>query len=327
MSPQMQQSGIRTRRVGFTLIELLVVIAIIAVLIALLLPAVQQAREAARRSECKNKMKQLGLALHNYHDTVSRFPYSSGQNFPGAKHLWLEFILPYIDQGPLYNKIDFTVDVGTGNNYTNLNNMILTAQQCPSNPYSSGKVTKVGGAGFTNSGTGGLWSTNPLNYTVCGGPTTLNVPSSYPLPDCSPYGTPPTMCNLVPNASNADVAASNVTPGIFGPRNEFSSQMRDIIDGTSNTLMLCEVRGELLTYHGIWTANYPGTFTGLKINRTGITNSDTDWQNNGGMASYHVGGAHGLLADGSVRFLSNNIDFATFNYLGGKSEGAVIGDF
>lgn len=329
MTPRMQRSRIGTRPVGFTLIELLVVIAIIAVLIALLLPAVQQAREAARRSECKNKMKQFGLALHNYHDTVNRFPYSSTLNFSSLpKHVWLEFLLPYIDQAPLYNKIDFTIDVGTGTNYTNLNNLILTAQACPSNPYSSSKVTKNGGAGYTNSGTGGLWSTNALNYTVCGGPTTLSTVSTYILYDCSPYGTAPNFCNIPPAAANADGAASNLNPGMFGPRSEYSSQIRDVLDGTSNTLMLCEIRGELITYHGIWTANFPGTFTGLKINRTGITNTnDTDWQNNGGMASYHVGGAHALMGDGSVRFLSNNIDFPTFNYIGGKSEGQVVGEF
>ena len=106
------------RRVGFTLIELLVVIAIIAILIALLLPAVQQAREAARRTECKNKLKQLGLALHNYHDTANSFPaalYSSGRynnaayfanngikNIPG----W-QMILPDMDQAPLYSQFDF----------------------------------------------------------------------------------------------------------------------------------------------------------------------------------------------------------------------------
>src|ERR1700709_2477916 len=93
----------RNRRTGFTLIELLVVIAIIAVLIALLLPAVQQAREAARRSQCKNNLKQLGLAMHNYHDTYKVFPTASGGNgfSPHAR------ILPYVDQAPLYGTLNF----------------------------------------------------------------------------------------------------------------------------------------------------------------------------------------------------------------------------
>src|SRR5213080_4240479 len=116
------------RRTGFTLIELLVVIAIIAVLIALLLPAVQQAREAARRSQCKNNLKQLGIALHNYHDTHRTFPpekvmqqltnslleceapTNSWDRVPGN---WEILLLPYLDQGPAYNQINFNVPYTT----------------------------------------------------------------------------------------------------------------------------------------------------------------------------------------------------------------------
>src|SRR5512138_2911325 len=91
---------------GFTLIELLVVIAIIGVLVSLLLPAVQQAREAARRSQCKNNLKQVGLALHNYHDSFNQFPPASIA--PGhSANAWV-FILPYADQAPVYNKLVFT---------------------------------------------------------------------------------------------------------------------------------------------------------------------------------------------------------------------------
>src|SRR5689334_25410189 len=110
------------RRRAFTLIELLVVIAIIAVLIALLLPAVQQAREAARRTQCKNNLKQIGLALHNYHDTFRLFPpgYVDRNGNPnltpdndlGPGWGWAAFLLPYIDQSPLYSPINFNVGVG-----------------------------------------------------------------------------------------------------------------------------------------------------------------------------------------------------------------------
>ena len=113
-------SRLNRRPRGFTLIELLVVIAIIAVLIALLLPAVQQAREAARRTQCKNNAKQLGLALHNYHDTFLMFPMSYGQgNYgEGGKFIsWLTASLPYIDQAPLYNSLDFSQPInGTAAN-------------------------------------------------------------------------------------------------------------------------------------------------------------------------------------------------------------------
>ncbi len=118
---------------GFTLIELLVVIAIIAILIALLLPAVQQAREAARRTQCKNNLKQIGLALHNYHDMARTFP--AGSLFGDDEYGWGTFILPFLEQANLYNKIDFT---GQGPNITLLfqegvTDQVLPFYICPSN--------------------------------------------------------------------------------------------------------------------------------------------------------------------------------------------------
>lgn len=136
---------------AFTLIELLVVIAIIAVLIALLLPAVQQAREAARRTQCKNNLKQVGLALHNYHDTYQKFPAAMYfSNFPnggligyqqtngGTNHgpSWLVCLLPHIDQAPLYSQANFTQAIGAAVNAP-ITSANLTAFQCPSDPNSS----------------------------------------------------------------------------------------------------------------------------------------------------------------------------------------------
>src|SRR5580698_8598950 len=121
----MLQPSSRAKR-GFTLIELLVVIAIIAVLVALLLPAVQQAREAARRTQCKNNLKQIGLALYNYHDSFSLFPpgYVDRNGNPnltpdndlGPSWGWAAFLLPGMDQAPLYNQINFNLGVGLGTN-------------------------------------------------------------------------------------------------------------------------------------------------------------------------------------------------------------------
>jgi prepilin-type N-terminal cleavage/methylation domain-containing protein len=131
-------------RRGFTLIELLVVIAIIAILIALLLPAVQQAREAARRSQCKNNLKQIGLALHNYHDTYNQFPTGSvyttdapsqgdgaHSNFRNANYgsTWLTAILPMFDQAPLYNRYNFSVP---SQNNASVTSVEMPALKCPS---------------------------------------------------------------------------------------------------------------------------------------------------------------------------------------------------
>ena len=131
-------SRFNRRARGFTLIELLVVIAIIAILIALLLPAVQQAREAARRSQCKNNLKQLGLAMHTYHDVHLMFPLSEMSHFTpnsvaydGTGFGWSAFILPFIDQAPLYNQFNFNVPIPGTTNQPLVANVVPVAH-CPS---------------------------------------------------------------------------------------------------------------------------------------------------------------------------------------------------
>ncbi len=156
------KSFIKNRK-GFTLIELLVVIAIIAILIALLLPAVQQAREAARRSSCKNNMKQIGLALHNYHDTHRTFPPSYVDNYPAGAVFqnndlgWSTFLLPFLDQAPLYNNIsgsgamdvDWTTIAAMTTGATAYAKVVLPAFICPSDPM-EGVNTKIGSYGKSN---------------------------------------------------------------------------------------------------------------------------------------------------------------------------------
>jgi prepilin-type N-terminal cleavage/methylation domain-containing protein len=324
---------------GFTLIELLVVIAIIAVLIALLLPAVQQAREAARRTQCRNNLKQLGLALHNYHDTAQRFPYSASgfaqgtlAAIPLAKvHTWSEFILPYIEQGALYNQLNFNADcwdsVGTNSNYALLFSKHFPFQSCPSNPYTGGFVTFKGN-GFDP----GSWSTQQVMcYAPSAGPAwqfgNANTGNSWGgvAPDCtSAAGTP--WCSVP--TSGIYTNDPGQMPGVFSGTGVACSSMRDIVDGTSNVFMVLERRGELLTNSAMFTDNWQGVITGLKPNSPSINmSSDTAYTTNGGASSYHVGGVHALRCDGSVMFVSNNIDFATYNYLGNKADGNVIGSY
>jgi prepilin-type N-terminal cleavage/methylation domain-containing protein/prepilin-type processing-associated H-X9-DG protein len=188
---------------GFTLIELLVVIAIIAVLIALLLPAVQAAREAARRSQCVNNLKQLGIALHNYHDVIGTFPsghFGTGWNDWNA----LVMLLPYIEQGPVYNTVNFANTGNAANPTIGPNVTVFTitinAYQCPSD---TDRLT----------GTISLNGTNTLfghqNYSGNAG----NAPESF-------YD------------NNKHQAANGV---MFGVNAGKSVGVRDVIDGTSNT--------------------------------------------------------------------------------------------
>lgn len=327
------QSTLRLR--GFTLIELLVVIAIIAVLIALLLPAVQQAREAARRTQCKNNVKQLGLAFHNYHDNYGRFPFSSsgpqsggtaaGIAGVGTPHCFSEFILPYIDQAPLYNQLNFSVGNCAAPNYALLNNRAYPFQACPSNPFSSGRTTSTGGTFYGACGSGAAtWSTGIMCYAVSSGPARTNFWTGVAL-DCASAGSP-AYCG-VPGSSHL-TSVPGESPGVFADNGVVSTRIADITDGTTNTFLIGERRGELSLYKGIFSDTQQGVITGMKINSPRILpTSDGSYEENCGASSYHVGGAHFCMSDGSVRFVSNNIDFALYNYLGNKSDGQTISEF
>jgi len=322
-------------RSAFTLIELLVVIAIIAILVALLLPAVQQAREAARRSECKNKMKQLGLALHNYHDSTGCFPYSaSGYNqgtfaLVGTVHTWNEFLFPYLDQSVVYNQINFSYHIHN-NTSAALNRGVVeykffSFQQCPSNPYANNLLSIQGN--LTNQvvygqklcyapSIGGAWQMGSAN--------TGNTWSPALPPDCPPpAGSPCAIANSGIYTHNPSQA-----PGMFSGTGAVSVKIRDVTDGTSNTFLLLERRSELHKDLHMFNPNFQGVMTGMKPNSPSINlNSDTAYQYNTGASSHHSGGLHALLSDGGVRFISNNIDFMTYNNIGNKADGNVIGGY
>ena len=304
---------------GFTLIELLVVIAIIAVLIALLLPAVQQAREAARRTQCKNSLKQIGLAMHNYHDVYNQLPPGYVAKIPftissGEKSLWSwsAFILPYLDQAPLYNQ------VSPGNNW--LETALVT--------YPGTLQTKI--PVFRCASDVGP---NVNNYvdTMTAGSTTTNTYNANVI-DSNGATVSITTSNYVMVAGPAD----STTPAVRDP-SQFSNKplgvgfqnsyigFRDITDGTSNTLLVGErawaYKGRILgaaTAFG-FSASVDDAGTGANIktaglNALGITyngiNATLGIQHDRrGFSSAHVGGAHFLFCDGSVHFISENIDY------------------
>lgn len=331
----MQTLTHRSRKLrGFTLIELLVVIAIIAILIALLLPAVQQAREAARRSTCKNNMKQIGLAFHNYHDSYGCFAPAyilDTSNFNA--HSWGAMILPYLDQAPLYNQFNFNApffspNSSLGHTYDNTtpSRTQVPVFNCPSTP-GGPRIND-----FTLPGAAvGLpfdiqWSVASSDYRSVNGLLGAWTGTYYdPV-----VGTP-----------------MNGREGVLKQPNEVT-RIRDITDGSSNTLLICEWAGLNDLYrgnqkvaaggHGTGSAgggwadviNGESWLSGSLYDGTGAsgpclincTNEDTR-----NVYSFHEGGVHALLSDGAVRFVSENISTIIFAHVVAKADGKVVGEF
>lgn len=306
-------------RKAFTLVELLVVIAIIGVLVALLLPAVQSAREAARRMQCQNHLKQIGLALHNYHDTFSRFPPGQWNNFytndaPWIRGCWVQPTLPFLEQRSLYEVYDAARK--TNGDWAllcpNKDTRIKTLN-CPSDAASPKTMTRD-----TNS-VGGVATMQGLhtNYVVCSGSTA--------------YGT-----------------GGLLLDGMFFTKSFL--RLAEVADGTSNTLMASEIcvvpdtpaandlRGR---YCNSWEGN--SWFTTLNPPNTSVRDTQvyqgislkqapqTTIANNGTQAlyarSYHPGGVSASLGDGSVRFMSNNVSAIVYRALGTRNGGEATGEF
>ena len=294
----------RCRPGAFTLIELLVVIAIIAILIGLLVPAVQKVREAAARTQCQNNLKQLGVALHNYHDSNNAFP-PSQQTTP-TTHCWLALILPYIELNNVYQMINFTVDWDVAPNDSATQSAAVPAQYqpaiylCPSAP--SGRVGSNFRAVTDYSSTSEL--TRPNAFYV--GTYVSSIPPSDP-----------------------------TWIGILG--NNVKRRVTDIVDGSSNTILVAECAGRnqgwemgklqgSLGETGAW-AN-PGnviTISGFDP-VTGTTPGPVavNGCNSQNVYAFHTGGANALFGDGSVQFLSTSTSIDTLYSLVTRSSGEVV---
>ena len=340
-------AGVRLRR-AFTLIELLVVIAIIAILIALLLPAVQQAREAARRTQCRNNLKQMGLALFNYEATFNVFPIGYLDTVPGGQAnldggwSWTSMILPYIDQAPLYNTLTFSThpygSVSTAANRSAMQ-VIQPAMRCPSD------------IGPTNR--------NDNSGNAAGNGVANHALTNY-------------MGNL--GSFNGDACDDSAFPVFAPPRNNgllvcnSTRRIRDVTDGTSNVIAIGEVTyiengtepggdyGSDRNYlYGNITTNGGPNCNQISVNQNGGFNHmrSTRRKMNGPLLnsaqlhrsfhSRHTGGAHFTLADGSVRFVSENVDhsgtdigtnnanlfgpFGTYQRIAGINDGQPVGEF
>ena len=302
------------RRRGFTLIELLVVIAIIAVLIALLLPAVQQAREAARRSQCKNNLKQIGLAMHNYHELFQTFPpgyisvdpatgqMSALEGFSGAG--WAVMLLPQIDQAPLYNKFNLNVSITAPANAP-LIRLPIPSFLCPSDAAPAGVWTLNEDANPANA----LAELATANYVAAFGTVSLD--------DCeNPVGTAP-------------VTAQGQCVGNGSIYHNSRVRLRDFTDGTSSTVFVGERKTK--SADG-WWSTWSGMVAGGEEAGQRILGSMDHTPNHPAthfddFSSSHVGGTHFLMGDGHVRFMSENIDTGLYQALGTIRGGEVVGEF
>lgn len=302
------------RRRAFTLIELLVVIAIIAVLIALLLPAVQQAREAARRTQCKNNLKQIGLALHNYHDMAKCFPFAIGGT--GNKYSALSQLLPHLDQAPLYMQINFS------KLYTDPSNSAACMAQinmfrCPSDRMNP--MPSVGGATnyIPNKGSSLAWQDPAANGVI--------------------YWFSSTRMANITDGSSQTVAFSerNLTDGSNG----ISTPDADTYLSSANPVTQDEAVQICAAVDVTNLSNQFPQFMGgpwmdgkNAYQHVGPPNTRSCGFQPASKAamtasSRHVGGVHVLLCDGSVRFAGSNIDLGVWRALGTRQGGETIGEY
>lgn len=334
-----------SKRTGFTLIELLVVIAIIAILVSLLLPAVQQAREAARRTQCKNNMKQIGLALHNYLDVNRTFPpsfvsdISTGLDTAGGEWSVHARLLPYLEQANLYQTADLSLsyeDAANGGIATQK----VGAYLCPSEINDRQRTDDTGAAVHYpvsyafNGGTWRVWT----NGTQSGGDGAFYPNSKLSTRDFTD-GTTNTLCfgevkaftaynrdsDSLPTGSAAPATATEVSLIISGGgSNKANSGHTEWVDGRIHQT------GFTTTLPPNSTVVVPG---GERADEGDFTNCREDKSCSEPTfaavtsRSYHTGIVNVVLMDGSVRSLSENIDLGTYRNLGARADGNVLGEF
>lgn len=316
------------KRKGFTLVELLVVIAIIGILVALLLPAVQAAREAARRSQCNNNLKQIGLALHNYHDTYKGFPPGGQGTASAGKASFFVMLLPFMEQGNAYDKFDFfgTSDFDTRRGYSAEMKVIYSTLQVPGLNCPSSELISFG--------------PDTCNGTKIQRPNYVGI-----------AGAVKSLNDGVTNNVTAGTYGWNVRNGVLA--NYSTATFASITDGTSNVIVVSEQGRPLMDgtpegkdnrscmwCGGAWEGcyytkdsgsqfcqNLVNVAYGINNMATGLTYADTPYKSSNVLSSRHPGGVLALRGDGSVTFLTNSISFITLLRLSAKSDGKVVGDY
>ena len=341
---------------GFTLIELLVVIAIIAILIALLLPAVQQSREAARRTQCKNNMRQIGLAFHNYHDTHSRFPQPSMIGLTVSTGLvirsgssWCTMILPYIEQSTVYSQYNTASSPFDVANAAAVRT-VIPGFICPSVPRPGNTYTLAVPAGVDLDGPGPfpmLGASMNMVAGVLDYDTLDGVNSGF---NAFAYAgqTPPSTRQGWGTWSIRVLDIPTLSSGGSG------GNLRDFTDGTSNTILVGEVCSRTALYRkgklipltdpeaqaqaisgsGTWPDLFKGDtwvagrlYDGTETGNGGPCAINCSNSRTAGMYSWHTGGAQITLGDGSARFISENVSAYVLASLITRTGGEVVGEF
>lgn len=332
------------RRPAFTLVELLVVIAIIGILVGLLLPAVQAAREAARRMQCSNNVKQLALAFHNYHDTFRNFPLNFAfRNRPGlggggpaisdTGKSWLQMSLPFIEQTNLYNNIDFRFglrisggipgDAVAIQKNRDVAATVVPTFLCPSDgDHENGRLTRRSDTVSGNE----AWAVT--NYKACAGRNWAYGIYNHP--------------NLFGGRNGGNADGLNAGNGVLSSNQNNTNpitRMRDITDGTSNTLIIGEALPRFSQWNWWYNPNAVTATTAIPLNFSlrrprpwptcGLPagdfsrNADCDWPNNYNFNSRHTGGGNFGLGDGGVRFIAETIDTEIYRSYASISSGEV----
>lgn len=286
-------TSFRPSRTGFTLIELLVVLAVIGILVALLLPAIQAAREAGRRMQCQNNLRQVGLGMQTYHDTFSMFPAGcvSTSNFVSG----FASVLPYMESGNLYDAYDFNLY------YTDPYNVAVSQQEIP--------------------------------MFLC---PSMPLPREVPSNACGETGGPSSY--LLSEGTDDYMKQNDGVFGLVWPAYGFGNKpisMRDILDGTSNTIAVGETTYDMPDYmwpssspcagqvrHGTarWIVGYPKIALGTTLKPFNLHAA----AGNGGFQSMHPGGVNFTISDGSVRLIADDIDTELLNAMATRQGGEAF---